>query len=294
MLIKESTCYFCCHDSWLYGILSLPEQSLSTRGVLIIVGGPQYRIGSHRQFTLLARYLAAKGIPVMRFDYRGMGDSEGEIRTFEAVHDDINSAIDYFTKEVPDLREIVIWGLCDAASAALFYAYQDNRVTGLVLLNPWIRTEQGIAKTYLKHYYFNRLTDRTLWKKILSGNFDYLSAIRSLFKTIASLVKRQKKNSEAENSSCQSITTDASLPDRIFKGFNNFNGNVLLIISENDLTAQEFVDLTKESEKWNTLLKSPNIQYLVLSNANHTFSKQEWREKVFSWTSDWIITYRNQ
>jgi len=28
-----------------------------------------------------------------------------------------------------------------AASAALFYAYRDPRVAGLVLVNPWVRTE---------------------------------------------------------------------------------------------------------------------------------------------------------
>ncbi len=108
------------------------------------------------------------------------------------------------------------------------------------------------------------------------------------------MIKRQTKKSDVENSLCQSIAEDASLPDRMFRGFNSFTGSVLLIISENDLTAQEFVDLSQESKNWSMLLKSPNIQYRILSNANHTFSKQEWREKVFSWTSDWIITYRNQ
>jgi len=52
-------------------------------GVLIVVGGPQYRVGSHRQFLLLSRRLAAEGHPVMRFDYRGMGDASGAMRGFE-------------------------------------------------------------------------------------------------------------------------------------------------------------------------------------------------------------------
>ncbi len=50
-------------------------------GVAIIVGGPQYRAGSHRQFILLARRLAHAGIPALRFDYRGMGDSPGAMRS---------------------------------------------------------------------------------------------------------------------------------------------------------------------------------------------------------------------
>ena len=45
---------FRCGDDWLYGVLSMPG-TMPTQGVLIVVGGPQYRAGSHRQFTLLAR-----------------------------------------------------------------------------------------------------------------------------------------------------------------------------------------------------------------------------------------------
>ena len=71
MNFEERALSLRCNDSWMYGILSLPEQAAS-RGVLIVVGGPQYRVGSHRQFTLLARHLASLRIPVLRFDCRGM------------------------------------------------------------------------------------------------------------------------------------------------------------------------------------------------------------------------------
>ncbi|MDQ3185278.1 MAG: hydrolase 1, exosortase A system-associated, partial [Pseudomonadota bacterium] len=181
MNFEERALAFPCDDSWLYGILSLPEQA-AHRGVLIVVGGPQYRVGSHRQFTLLARQLAAQGVPALRFDYRGMGDSEGAARTFEDLEDDLRCAIDGFLDEVPCLNEIVIWGLCDAASAALFYAYQDQRVTGLVLLNPWVRTDEGVANAYLKHYYTTRLFEPQLWSKVWQGHFDYSQAIRSFSK----------------------------------------------------------------------------------------------------------------
>src|SRR5258705_2014719 len=49
----------------LLGIISLPAHT-RTRGMLIVIGGPQYRVGSHRQFTLLADYLARRGTPTMR------------------------------------------------------------------------------------------------------------------------------------------------------------------------------------------------------------------------------------
>src|SRR5882762_1917682 len=123
MTHNEHALVFDCGGESLFGILSAAELPAG-RGVLIVVGGPQYRVGSHRQFTLLARHLSECGVPTLRFDYRGMGDSEGEVRTFERVDVDIRCAIDRFFAGVPGMKDIVIWGLCDAASAALFYAHQ--------------------------------------------------------------------------------------------------------------------------------------------------------------------------
>jgi exosortase A-associated hydrolase 1 len=288
---EERTLSFPCNGSWLYGILSLPEQ-IKSRGVLIVVGGPQYRAGSHRQFTLLARYLAANGVPAMRFDYRGMGDSEGDTRTFEDVGDDIRHAIDRFHAEAPALREVVIWGLCDAASAALFYAHRDPRVCGLVLLNPWVRTEEGAARAYLKHYYLSRLFDRGLWRKIIGGRFDYGAAARSVFKLAgAALLGKTKSASIEEGAAGDSQGSTLPLPDRMLDGFESYKGNVLLIMSGNDLTAQEFLDMIDRSSRWKKLLRSPRVQRRDLPQANHTFSQREWRDQVASWTKDWTVSW---
>ncbi len=285
MNFEERACTFTCNGSRLYGILSLPERAAS-RGVLIAVGGPQYRVGSHRQFTLLSRHLAARGVPVLRFDFRGMGDSEGDVRTFEDVGDDLRCAIDKFVQEAPFVEELVIWGLCDAASAALFYAYQDSRVTGLVLLNPWVRTDQGAAKAYLKHYYLRRLFDPELWSKLWAGKFDFVAAARSAAKITGQALALPQEAS-IKNTSCSSVP----LPERMFHGFSRFKGKVLLIISGNDLTAQEFCDLIKDSRDWQNLLASAQVSRRNLREANHTFSKREWRDQVAVWTTDWIQSW---
>ena len=83
--VREDAVVFQCEGASLVGILHVPEREPARIGVLVIVGGPQYRVGSHRQFVLMARSLAQSGYAVLRFDYRGMGDSDGEMRTFESV-----------------------------------------------------------------------------------------------------------------------------------------------------------------------------------------------------------------
>ena len=116
--MNEQAIGFDCRGERLVAVLH-PGADDARRGVVIVVGGPQYRVGSHRQFVMLARHLARAGVPVLRFDYRGMGDSEGSHPGFEHVGPDIEAAIDLLCARAPSVREIILWTLCDAASAAL-------------------------------------------------------------------------------------------------------------------------------------------------------------------------------
>jgi uncharacterized protein len=272
-------------DDELLGILH-PGWDSSARGVLIVVGGPQYRVGSHRQFLLLARYLASANVPVFRFDYRGMGDSDGAMRDFETVDEDIRVAIDTFQANTPGLQEVVIWGLCDAASAALSYAHRDDRVSGLVLLNPWVRTEQGLAKAYFKTYYLQRLVSRDFWAGLLHGRFNPVASVRSL----AGMVLRVA----APGGRQATVLGDGdpleagSLPERMAAGWERFHGPILLILSGDDLTAAEFRDTTATSPAWQGLLDQPRVTVRELPEANHTFSRREWRDQVAQWTLEWV------
>ena len=281
---EDRALVFGCGAEQLIGVVSAPQQG-GPRGVLIVVGGPQYRAGSHRQFTLLSRALAKQGIPAMRFDYRGMGDSDGAARTFEAVDADLKAAIDMFFAQVPAMREVVIWGLCDAASAAMFYAASDARVCGLVLLNPWARTEAGLAKATLKHYYRARLLDPALWKKIATGKFALGSAARSLLGQLTAAFK-PKVRAPGADPSCA-----LALPERMLAGLSGFTGKVLLIISPADLTAQEFLDMTLSSPAWQRVLDNPRVQRETLAEADHTFSRRAWRDQVADWTGSWVRSW---
>lgn len=271
----EEAVVFKCEGEFLVGVLSAPHDAAS-RGVLILVGGPQYRAGSHRQFALLARDLAQANVASLRFDYRGMGDSGGQPRTFESVASDIRSAIDVLVARVPTLKEVVVWGLCDAASAALLYAADDARVTGLVLLNPWVRTEQGAARVYLRHYYLRRLFQSSLWRKLVMGEFRFREAARA-FSGLAVRALRGKAAGPTPR-----------LPDRMEAALRTFRGRVLVILSGRDLTADEFRNLVSASPGWRRLLESPRVTRHELPDANHTFSRRDWRDQVAHWTAAWV------
>jgi exosortase A-associated hydrolase 1 len=274
---EERALSFACAGERLFGILSLPAptstQAPATRGVLIVVGGPQYRAGSHRQFTLLARSLADAGIPCLRFDYRGMGDSEGGMRDFEAVETDLRAALDALFAELPQLRDVALLGLCDGAAAAVLYAGRDPRVRGLALLNPWVRTAAGAARATVKHYYAGRLADAGFWRKLAGGRLDWRAAARSALVNLRAMLGPR---SGAE-----------SLPERLHAGLRRFDGRLLLILSGADLTAQEFADLAG-TPKWRRLLRGRQVTRHDLAGADHTFSRRAWHDAVTAWTRDWM------
>lgn len=280
MILQQRAAHFLCRQCWLVGVLHLPAHPLP-RGVLIVTGGPQYRVGSHRQFVLLARHLAEAGIPVMRFDYRGMGDSEGEARDFEQVGDDLQAAIRHFFHAVPGLKELVLWGLCDGATAAAFHAASDSRICGLVMLNPWVRTEQGMARATLRHYYIERLREPEFWRKLATGRVGVGQAMRSLGQV--ALAARAPASACADGS--------ASLPQRLHAALAAFRGRILIVLSGADLTAREFASLQNDHAQWRALLAAPRVRQVTLPDANHTFARKAWRDEVAATCADWIASW---
>src|SRR5439155_9776004 len=113
----------------LWGVLARPPAALaaSSMAVLVVVGGPQYRVGSHRQFVSLARRLAKSGFATLRFDYAGMGDSEGARPDFLNCGPDLAAALGALAQACPRVTRFAVWGLCDAASAAFMFATADAR-----------------------------------------------------------------------------------------------------------------------------------------------------------------------
>jgi uncharacterized protein len=285
---QEKAFLFASGKEKLLGILHLPDRP-ATVALIVVVGGAQYRVGSHRQFVLLARELAAHGIPVMRFDYKGLGDSEGQLgqpEPCEHLNLDIRAAVDALFARLPNVNKVVLWGLCDGASAILLYAHHDPRVHGAVLLNPWVRSPGGHARSVIKHYYFRRLADPGFWRKVLQGEFQIAVSVKSFLQLFANAVdSKLPKQTDAENA-----MSKPTLPERMAEGLNRFRGSVLLVLSGRDVVAAEFKDMLSVSPNWRRLIGSKSgLTRLDYPEANHTFSRDEWRRQVTSWTKDWIL-----
>jgi exosortase A-associated hydrolase 1 len=235
-------------------------------------------VGSHRQFVLLARALASAGIPVFRFDYRGMGDSVAEPRDFEQVSEDIRAAMDILIDRIRDVRGAVLWGLCDAATANAFYAGTDRRVIGQIALNPWVRTSEGEAQAFIKYYYLKRAFSRDLWRKVLSLDFDAAAALKDFL----------GKLGQSRGSGMGSDSDNRALPERVRDSQTNSKQPTLLILSGQDLTAREYENRVAESPEWRQWMASSDVTLRRLDDADHTFSRAIWRDQVAAWSRDWI------
>lgn len=273
----------------LIGMLHPASGKQETGVLMMVAGGPQYRIGGHRQLVLWARKFSSQGFPVMRFDFSGMGDSYGEYVEFEDTEADIRVALDRFFAETPTLKQVVLWGECNASSSSLLFAHKDSRVKGVVMINPWVRTEQGQAKAVVKHYYLDRLKQRSFWVKVFSLKFDFVGSMKSALKMI-SLARGQSTSSLQASKKPAKIDVDRSkpLPDRMLDGLSRFKGQIMLVMSGRDMISKEFDDLLQAVPAWQEHLAACAMVRHDLQYADHTFSTSEWREQVAEWGIDWL------
>lgn len=252
-------------------------------GVLIVVGGPQYRVGAHRQFLLLARRLAAAGTPCLRFDLRGMGDSSGAPVDYLHAGDDIDAAIEAFKARCPQLRGVVLWGLCDGAAAILLHAATRPDIAGLVLLNPWVRQEHTHAQSLVRHYYWNRLRSKDFWRKLLRGGVNISGSVRGLLAAL-----RQSRATPAAAQETPAAPTRDTYIARMAACWHDCTAPSLVLLSGDDLVAAEFRGLCRDDSRWHSLLRRPQVRCVDLAGADHTFSSAGHRAEVEALTLEFV------
>lgn len=283
MNVEEIPLIIQCHGSSLIGILHKPLHPKKTAIVIVPAGGPQYRVGCARQIILWSRRLAQEGYPVLRFDYRGFGDSSGEFEGFEHIDDDIESAIQKLSTEIADIDSIVLWGECNAASAIMMYAWREPRIKALIMQNPWVRNEMTQARTYIKHYYLMRIMQKSFWQKLVKFQFNPFKSLTSLL----DLWQSAKGGKQIRNDE-DVFENLASFQDKMREGLERFNGKILLFMSGYSLIGKEFDELVSVSEQWQTILAQKDLTRSDQPDADHTFSRAQDREKLVVDAVQWL------
>lgn len=209
-MTKELAISFLNHDGQtLHGVLHLPDARVNTPiGVVLLSPGQKSRIGPWRAYVRLARRLADMGVPVLRFDFHGLGDSEGSHRHGQSLVDlngfvqtgglsrDVIAATEFFASQAGVTR-FIFAALCGGASTGLIASQHIPGVYGQVLVDLPVTVSSSARQRYLEQNaaemlrlrpeeshgvlrgYIERLGNIEAWKRLLSGESDYALLMES-------------------------------------------------------------------------------------------------------------------
>ncbi len=121
----------------LFAFLHRPEAPCRG-GIVLCSPLAEEKLWAHRVFVSFARELATQGYAVLRFDYRGEGDSD---RAFEQSDlntrvEDVATAIEALKRLVPGVQVVTLLGLRLGASIAALAADGRQDIDRLVLWDP--------------------------------------------------------------------------------------------------------------------------------------------------------------
>ena len=239
---------FRCGTDLLAGTLDL---GAAASGVLMVSGGNETRAGAFSGQAEQAARLAAQGVPVFRFDRRGVGDSEGANVGFKASADDIAAALAAFRKAAPHVTRVVGFGNCDAASALMLV--RGAGCDALVLANPWTFEDQddsAPAPAAIRARYREKLANPAELMRLVRGQVSFRKLGRGLLQAL--------KPTPAPSGLLQDMAA----------GLSGFGGPVRFLIAGRDRTGQAFEARWSKTDK--RIVRCPD--------ATHAFSEKNSRD----------------
>jgi alpha/beta superfamily hydrolase len=298
----------------LLGIIEQPESNPKNIAVLLLSPGIKMRVGPHRMYNKLARELVDQGFTVFRFDFYGLGDSEGELEqdilvdVYNSIQrgrytDDTIDAMDWMS-ETYGIDHFILGGLCGGAITGMLAGCFDDRVKGLLalgLINVFEGGEENFSKFVtegqlddLKKGYISKLTDIDSWKRIITLKSDFRTIFKIVFKPLRVAAKiitdklKQNKKKQIEFIHDESSNVNPKFAPTFFTMLEQ-SKKMLLIYSGGDRLLWEF------KEKFENIYKPHLVEYdhlyelHTIPDANHILSSIEWEDEMHAITRDWLV-----
>lgn len=157
--------YFEDNGHKLFGALHSPASIRRKKSVGVVFCAPfaEEKLWAQRIYTNFAQYLSEKGFSVLRFDYFGHGDSDGNFEDADILSrlQNISCAVNLL-REKENIGIVGVFGLRFGATLAALSAEQGLGIDFLLLWEPIIQGEK-----YIKECLRTNLTYQTAtYKKI--------------------------------------------------------------------------------------------------------------------------------
>jgi len=287
----------------LVGVLHRPAGPARREMMILLSPGVKNRIAPHGLYVKMASRFAALGYPVFRFDFHGLGDSEGVLPeeyladVYRAIQlgryvDDSIASMDW-AESALGYKRFIMGGLCGGAISGLLAASKDARVVGLLgmgipaVLDSATRDQArfmtGGQLNRLREGYLLKLASPRAWLNFLSFKSDYRMIVRSA-------LARHRKGATLPDSRGASAPADnrnplfaPALKTVLARGCAS-----LLVFSGSDRLHWEFEEKYAESHRAVLEKYRESVTIAVIPEANHVFTYDEWQEKLFGVSSEWL------
>jgi exosortase A-associated hydrolase 2 len=227
---------------------------------------------THRELVVYARRLAKDGFVVLRFDYRGCGDSSGDFEnyTLESRISDIKRAMDVL-KEKSGVESVGLLGLRFGGTLAATVATQDERVNHLILWAPIVdsaRYFQFLQQSQMAHELgnFGRVISsrRAIAESLANGGtFDLMANIISqqVYQELLSFDPWSTQTRCPEHVLIVGIEGDTTKPADLKRLKERYPASEFIMIKEKlfwfDKVYQAPMNLYETTSQWLRLLSTP-------------------------------------
>jgi hypothetical protein len=261
----------------MFGVLAEPPRDASSTKAAPLVAvflnsGAVRRIGPNRIWVEAARRWAAHGIPTLRIDVDGIGDSDGDARRYihvgqfyrQEINDEVGAFLDALEARGLGSRFVLI-GLCSGAYWAFHRAAIDTRVTAVFLLNPRALSWDSEFERRREARKLEQLLEPGTWRRILRRQSPRPSS-RALRQAIGSGLRL---GAASLSERIRDRRRGDSHEDRVAATLDRLRANdarVLLAFSDDEPLEEELKDhgIMRRASSW------PNLTLARLPGRDHT------------------------
>jgi pimeloyl-ACP methyl ester carboxylesterase len=288
----------------LFGILHLPNHDVKTDlAVLMLSPGVKMRVGPQRLYCTLTEQLVALGLPVLRFDFYGLGDSEGEL-TEEMLKDVYNhievgrfvddtvDAMNWMAREHGTSR-FILSGLCGGAITGLLAAEHDARVKGLLALaiTPVLASRAANPAQYLTsgqaadiwRTYVGKLVSPQAWLRLLTLRTDF----RLLWRSMRQGARAPEAPTAPAPVPAEHDNANPLFPPAFFAMMQS-NRPVLMVFGGSDRLFWEYQEKFVARHQARLAAAPQCHEVHTIAAANHVLSFEAWQQEMLDVSSSWL------